>query len=64
VVEQVPHLGLGGLLQGADLSPSGTVHQDIEAAMALYRLVDNRDVPGGVSDVQRDGNELIGGELS
>jgi len=34
-VEQVPHLGLGGLLQGADLSPSGTVYQDIEAAMAL-----------------------------
>ncbi|MFZ0164427.1 MAG: hypothetical protein WAL12_12675, partial [Trebonia sp.] len=30
-VEQVPHLGLGGLLQGADLSPSGTVYQDIEA---------------------------------
>jgi len=41
-VEQVPHLGLGGLLQGADLSPSCTVYQDIEAAMARHRLVDNR----------------------
>ena len=59
-LEQGSHLGVGRVLQGADLSAPGVVDQDIEAAMALHRLADDRGVPGRVGHVQRDREELAG----
>ena len=59
-LEQESHLGVGGLFQGADLSPSGPVHQDIEATKAFRRLVDNLSIAGSVSHVQHDRKEPIG----
>jgi hypothetical protein len=59
-VEQKSHLGVGGLFQGADLSPPSPVHQDIEATKAFRRLVDDLSIAGSVSHVQHDRKEPIG----
>jgi hypothetical protein len=59
-LEQKSLFGVGGLFQGADLSPPGPVHQNIEATKAFRRLVDNLSVPGHISHVQHDRKEPIG----
>jgi len=59
-LEQKTHLGVGRLFQGADLSPPGPVHQDIEATKAFGRLVDNLSIAGRVRHVQHDKKEPIG----
>jgi hypothetical protein len=52
-LEQKSHLGVGGLFQGADLSPPGPVHQDIEATKAFRRLVDNLNIGPVMSQTRR-----------
>ncbi len=58
--EQRAQFLVGGFLQRPHLSPTGVVHQDVDATVAGGHIVDERDAGGGVGHVEPRCLHLIG----
>jgi hypothetical protein len=60
-VEQRPQLVLGRLLHRPDLGPAGVVDEHVDAAEAVERGADRGVDLVWAGDVERDGEQAVGG---
>jgi hypothetical protein len=58
-LEERAQLGVGRFLDGAHVGATSVVYEDVDAAVAAHRVIDDRCDPGLVGDVKLDRIDLI-----